>query len=322
MRRLVLALLLSQSAAAHVISMSTGTAALDGRVLEYRLQMPAYETARIKDPARALFSHVRFTSGPETARRTAQECHNDDANLICTAQYEFSATPDNLGVTCTFHEITVSNHIHMFRATRAGKTDQAILDANFPAATLAFRPPTAIEIARRDTTAGLLRVFSSAAQILLLFAIVIAARTRTELLISGAAFLAGEVSGTLAILRLNWQPNPRFAEAAAALALAYLALEILVFPKSQGRWLLALLFGAFQGMYFALFLGESGYRPVWVLTGAAVASVVTLAATALIGDGLGRLSLVSIYRRRVTQAAASILMITGAAWFAVRLAGR
>ena len=40
------------------------------------------------------------------------------------------------------------------------------------------------------------------------------------------------------ILRADWQPSPRFAEAAAALALAYLALEILAFPQSRGRWLL------------------------------------------------------------------------------------
>lgn len=323
MRALLVGLLLACCAVAHVISMSSGWVTVEGKHVEYLLRIPAYETSHIKDPAHTIFDHIRFTSGFETARRTSQECHDDPAsgNYVCAANYEFTAPVDKLGVECTFHEITVTNHIHMLRATRGTKTDQAILDAAFPSATLAFRPPTVTETALRESGAGLVRVFSSAVQILLLIAVVLAARSGRELLVAGAAFLAGEAIGTLGILRLAWQPAPRFSEAAAALGLAYLALEILAFPKSSGRWLLAFIFGGFEGMYFALFVSESGYNAGWVLTGAAVAGVGVLTVTVLAGRGLRRLPVIDQYRLLLTRLAATALMVTGAVWFTIRLKG-
>ena len=88
-----------------------------------------------------------------------------------------------------------------------------------------------------------------------------------------AAFLAGECAGTALLLRTLWQPPLRFAEAAVALAVAYLALEILSFPESGGRWMLAFVFGGFEAMLFALFVADSGYRAGWVLTGACLAAL-------------------------------------------------
>jgi len=303
--------------------MSTGWVTVEGRRVEYLLRMPSYETAHIKDPANAIFDHIKFTSGFETARRTSQECHDDPAsnNYTCAANYEFTAPPEKLGVECSLHEITVTNHIHMLRATRAGRFDQAILDAAFPSATLAFRPPTAVETAVKESGSGFIRVFSSASQILLLIALVLAARSRRELLVAGAAFFIGEAAGTLGILKASWQPTPRFSEAAAALALAYLALEILVFPASKGRWLLALIFGAFEGMYFALFVSESGYNPAWVVTGAALAGIFILTGAAFAGYGVSRIRAFEQRRLLFTRIAATALMISGSVWFAIRLKG-
>jgi hypothetical protein len=304
-------------AGAHVISMSTGWATIDGNRVEYILRMPTYEMANVRDPVQTLFDHIRFSSGFETGRRISQECHDDaaTASYLCAANYQFSAPVDRLGVDCTFYEVTVPNHIHMLHAERSGKSDQAILDSSFPSATLAFRPPTALERIAEQAGAGALRVWTSWAQVLLLTAIVLASRTRRELLAAGLAFLCGECAGTAVILRAAWQPSARFAEAAAALALAYLALEIVAFPLSRGRWLLALLFGAFEGMYFAVFLADSGYSPGYVLSGASVAAVIVLAAAAVLTRLIGRLHPLAV------RACAGALFITGAVWFIVRLRG-
>jgi hypothetical protein len=309
-RAFAIGLLTAAPAGAHVISMSSGFVTVAGNRVEYLLRMPDYEIAQLKDPARTLFDHIRFTSGFETARRLDGECHDDPAaaTLICAANYEFSRPVERLGVDCGFHEVTVPNHIHLLRAERAGKYDQAILDSAFSSATLAFRPPTAIETAIEQSAAGAMRVWTNLAQLLLLVALALAARSRRELALLAGAFLTGECGGTAILLRTPWQPPLRFAEAAAALALAYLALEILAFPKSGGRWLLALLFGGFQGMFFALFVAESDYGAGWVLAGACFA--------ALAVAGLCSLPKLGMTLRAI---GAGALMLTGIVWFCIRL---
>ena len=317
--RMLLALTFCAPAPAHVISMSTGWATIDGSHVEYILRMPKYELPPGKDPTAAIFAHISFYSGFETGRLTGAECHEDPtsgnnaANYLCGANYQFSAPVDRLRVDCTFYQVTVPNHIHMLHAELAGKSDQAILDSAFSTATLAFRPPTAAELVAEQAGAGAFRVWTNWAQVLLLLAIALASRTRRELLALAAAFLCGQIAGTALILRTAWQPSPRFTEAAAALALAYLALEIIAFPQSRGRWLLALLFGSFEGMYFAVFLTDSGYRFGYVLSGAAVASLLLLGVFGAFSPLLAR------YRALPLKAMAGALLATGSVWFVVRL---
>jgi hypothetical protein len=319
----LLAAMAAPAACAHAISMSTGYATVSGARVDYLVRMPSYEMGHVKDATHALFSHIRFTSGFETGRATGQECHDDPSSgsYLCAATYEFSQPVERLGVECTFYEVTVGNHIHMLHAERAGKSDQAILDSAFSSATLAFRPPTAAELAVEQAGAGAIRVWTNSVQLLLLIALAVAARNRSELLVTGAAFVAGECAGALAITRSAWQPSPRFAEAAVALALVYLAFEIIAFPKSRGRWILALLFGAFTGMYFSIFLAQSGYQPGWVLTGAAAAAIAVLALAMLLGYALRKLRLTELQYAVATRIAASGLLVTGAVWFVVRLRG-
>jgi hypothetical protein len=322
-RRAPYILLFCAAAHAHVISMSTGFATVNGNRVEYILRMPEYEMAHVKDPERALFDHIRFSSGFETGRRDGGECHDDPAsgNYICAANWEFSQPVDRLSVECSFYEVTVPNHIHMLHAERGGKLDQAILDSAFPSATLSFRPPTALEIAVEQSGAGAERVWTNAVQLLLLIALAVAARSRRELAYMAIAFIAGECVGTVVILRSGWLPPARFAEAAAALALAYLALEILAFPASAGRWLLALVFGGFAGMYFSIFVNDSGYRVSYVLLGAAVAGMAVLAAAATGAHLLRRARVPDRYRILLVRVAASALLVTGSAWFVIRLRG-
>jgi hypothetical protein len=286
--------------------MSSGFANVSGNRVEYLLKMPTYEV----QPGTDVLSHIRFTSGFETGRRIDGECSTDaaTATLICAADYQFSAPVEKLGVECSFYEVTVPNHIHLLRAERAGKYDQAILDSSISSATLAFRPPTAIETAIDQSVAGAKQAWRNLSQALLLVAIALAARSRKEFGLLFASFLAGECMGTAILLRTLWQPPLRFAEAAAALALAYLALEIVAFPQSGGRWIPALLFGGFQAMFFALFVSESGYEAGWVLTGACLAALPIAAVCAL--PRLGPW---------VRRGGACLLGATGVIWFVLRL---
>ena len=319
----LLLVLLSSGAFGHAISMSTGFATIKGNQVEYMLRMPAYEIGHLKDPEHILFQHIRFTSGFETGQLIGQECHLDapSGNFVCAANYEFRNPVDRLGVECTFFEITVPNHIHMLHAERAGKSDQAILDSSFTSAKLGFRPPTAAELAMEQSGAGATRVWTNGVQLLLLIALALAARSFAELCWTGLAFVAGESAGTAALLRSGWQPSPRFTEAAAALALAYLALEILAFPKSRGRWVLALIFGGFSGMYFSVFIAESGFLAAWVLAGAAFAGLAVLALAGLIGFVFSKAPLGPGPRLLLSRAAAAILLATGSYWFYLRLRG-
>jgi len=301
---------------AHVISMSTGWATVSGNQVEYILRMPKYEIGNASNPTRAIFDNIRFSSGFDTGAPIGEECHDDpaSANYLCAATYRFRSPVERLGVECTFYRVTAPNHIHMLHAELNGKSDQAILDAAFSSATLAFRPATAFEIFVEQFGSGAFRTWTNWAQMLLLVTIALASRGRREALLLGAAFIVGECAATPMIVRSGWQPSPRFTEAAAALALAYLAFEILTFPASRGRWLLALLFGAFQGMYFSVFVSDSGYRDLYVLGGAAFAAASVLALCALGGR-------VAPWRRGsiVFKGASGTLCAAGLAWFIIRL---
>jgi putative Ca2+/H+ antiporter (TMEM165/GDT1 family) len=80
-------------------------------------------------------------------------------------------------------------------------------------------------------------------------------------------------------------------------------------------------FGAFEGMYFSIFLSESGYRSSYVLAGAVVAAMLVLLLAAVAGYGVMRTRLPDRYRMLLSRGAASVLLIAGSVWFFVRLRG-
>src|SRR6185295_17884058 len=118
--------------------------------------------------------------------------------------------------------------------------------------------------------AGALRAFGGVVQLLFLASLVLAARNRRELLALAGMFLAGQVTSAVLVPLTNWQPAARFVEAAAALTIAYLAVEILALPRAGSRWLVAGVLGGFHGLYFELFLRNTGYSAGWVLAGASL----------------------------------------------------
>jgi hypothetical protein len=157
-----------------------------------------------------------------------------------------------------------------------------------------------------------MRALGGPVQILFLAALALAARSRRELAALALMFVAGQVAAVVLVPRLAWQPAPRFVEAAAALTVAYLAVEVLLLPKAGARWAVAGALGIFHGLYFHLFLQTAEYRPGWVLAGAAA---VELSIAALLSFAFSRLS------HRPVQLSASALLLFGMAWFILRLVG-
>jgi len=310
------ALLAAAAAAqAHVVSMSSGDLAITGVHAHYELRMPLYEVAHVQSPERALLSHIRFAG----ATLTGSACSADPARdtYLCTADYTFATPVEQLDVECTFPSITVPNHVHLLRAQLDGKQDQAVFDSAFPRATLRFRPPTAAEIVVTQSAAGFVRALGGAVQVLFLAALVLAARGKKELLALAAMFAAGQIAAAIIVPRTAWQPPPRFVEAAMALALAYLAVEILLLPQAGARWAVAGILGGFQGLYFCLFLQNTGYQPALVLAGAVAAQATVIAIFALAFSHIGRFA----KALRPVQVSAAGLLIFGMAWFFLRLRG-
>ncbi len=307
-------------ALAHVVSMSSGDISIDGAMARYELRMPIYEMAHVTDPGRAIFEHIKFKSGGKDARLLEGSCREekDQAVALCTARYEFPAPVDSLEIECTFHAITVPNHVHLLRAEKTGGLrDQAIFDFSFQKATLRFRPPTAAEIAMTEFGAGALRAVGGWVQVLFLASLVLASRSRKELMAIAGMFLVGQVAAATITPHTSWQPPARFVEAASALALAYLAVEILALPQAGGRWIVAAVLGAFHGLYFALFIQATAYRPAVVLAGAVMIEAVLIAVFALVLTRIGRITAAF----RPVQVSASALLVMGMVWFFLRLKG-
>jgi hypothetical protein len=314
MRRCWGLLLAALPAAAHVVSMSTGDIAIQGTKAHYELHMPLYEVAHIQAPERTLLQHIHFFSAGQEGRLLTSQCAPDTArdSYLCTADYEFAAPVEQLDVECTFPSITVPNHVHLLRARMGDKQDQGIFDLTFTRTTLRFRPPSAAEIAVTQSGAGFVRALGGVAQVLFLIALVLAARGRLELLTLAAMFLVGQAAAIFLVPHTAWHPAPRFVEAAAALTVAYLAVEVLLLPQAGSRWIVAGVMGVFHGLYFSLFIQSTGYRPELVLAGAALAEFAALAILGLILMRTGALI------HRIGEAA---ILACGLFWFVLRLKG-
>ena len=313
----VLALCAGVPAFAHVMSMSSGDLVIHGSAAHYEFRLPLYEVPHVANPQQSLFAHIRFSAGGHPAHLLTHSCRPDEAQAayLCSADFLFVAPVETLDVDCTFPEVTVPNHVHLLRADNNGKRDQALLDISFPHATLRFRPPTALETAAAQAGGGFMRAFAGSMQILFLMGLVLAARTRRELLALTCMFLAGQMVTALVVPHTNWQPAPRFVEAAAALTIAYLALEILILPAAGTRWLILGVLGGFHGLYFALFMRATGFHAAYVLAGGAAAEIAIIGLCA---------SIFSLARRKLAviqpvPVSASLLLAVGLAWFFVRL---
>jgi hypothetical protein len=298
---------------AHVLSMSSGELTIQGTHARYELRMPLYEIEHVSHPETALLEHIRFSG----AKRITGACHAEPARdaYLCDAEYQFTEPPDRVEAECTLASITAPNHVHLLRAEMGGRRDQGMFDLNFTRATLRFRPPGAGEVAITEATGGFLRALGGPVQILFLAALALAARSRGELLRLAVMFLTGQAAAVLIVPLTTWQPAPRFVEAAAALTVAYLAVEILLLPEAGARWFVAGVLGVFHGLFVYLFVQAAGYHPWFVLAGAFAGEISVIAMLSILFARVLRWS----RAWRGVQVSASALLVFGMIWFILRL---
>ncbi len=291
------AFLIAAPAWAHVVSMSSGELRIDGPLAAYELRIPMTEVAQMANPA-SILDHIHFDGGHLAKSRCAEE----SGAYVCHASYEFATmVPETLGVECTFFEVTAPNHVHWLSATRGANTDQEVFDKSFPRSELRFRPPSRTETLGRAFAAGFVRAATNWIGLLFLATLAIAARSAWPML----GFLAGEAAAILIGPKIPWPLPPRFLEAAMALTIAYLAVEILMQSKeSHLPWIAAAL-GLPHGFLIAGF-------PALHIAGAATLQLIAFAALALIASRA----------RKWQRPIAWTLLASGLAIFAVRLIAR
>ncbi len=300
---LALSLLPASPVFAHAVSMSTGELRVDGRLAVYELRIPLYEVAHVAHPETALMDHVRLSG----ARRITSDCHSESDTYVCIANYAFPGTPDlivdSVDVECTLHQITVPNHVHVLRVVSGTKSDQLVFDEKVTRGEVRFRPRSAFESLVLGLAEGMWRAIAGPGALFLL-ALALAARSHREAVLLVAMYLAGEWIMRAIAPRIPWPLAPRFVEAAMALTVAYLAIEILLLPNAGKRWAVVLVLGLFHGLSFAPL-------PAVYLAGASVMQASLIAILA----GLA-LRWLTAGSRRVSTV---MLLIGGAAWFVVRL---
>jgi hydrogenase/urease accessory protein HupE len=299
------------------MSMSSGELNVKRAQATYQLSMPLYEIVHLEQPERTLLESFRLFSGEAEVPPKFGSCsaNSDEGIYRCEASYEFAEPPDQIDIECKFSAVTVPNHVHVLRAIRGDVTEQAVFDFSLSRATIRFTPPTWSEVATSQLWAGVLRVLIGPFQVLFLAALVLAGRERRELVRLSLSFAGAEALAAAVLAGISWAPPPRFVEAAAALTVAYLAVEILVLPDAGYRWLIAAVMGVFHGFYFGSFLQQSGMDSLYVLGGVLLANALVLAALAYV---LGRLREGAPWLRPVKSGAA-VLFVIGLVWFVLRV---
>jgi hydrogenase/urease accessory protein HupE len=310
-------LLLPGLAHGHIMSMSSGQLEVEGSRVYYELRMPLYEIVHLEEPERSLLENFRlFDDGREiVARRGSCQADSDEGVYRCEATFEFPQAVEQLEVECTFAAVTVPNHVHVLKAIRGDVVEQAVFDFSFSRSQIRFTPPTTGELFFSQAAEGLVRVIAGPFQILFLVALVLAGRSRRELFSLAAAFIVAESIAAVILVYEPWQPPARFIEAAAALTVAYLAIEILILPEAGYRWLVASGMGVFHGFYFGSFLQQSEMDLLYVLTGVVIAEAVLL----LIFSYLSASLITAVPKLRPVKTGAALLFLVGIFWFVLRL---
>ena len=258
---LLLPVVIAIPAAAHTISMSTGELRITGTTAEYELRIPMYEVEHARD--RDLLKHVRFRSAGADAQILSESCAVEGEVYICRARMRFAGASDQVGVRCTLARATVPNHVHLLRAHRGDRLDQAAFDAGFEDASLRFRELTDFERAARALAPRFAALGFWMATSLVLLALATAGRNSRDAWVLTCIFLGAFVVAGLSWRFLPWQLAPRFLEAAAALASAYVATEVLLLPQTN-RSLTAAVLGIFAGLYVDAVMRTAVLSSLWI----------------------------------------------------------
>lgn len=317
LRATFLLFLAAGSLAAHSMSMSNGELSLEGDEAVLSIRVPDYEVQPLTNPRQKLLGAFVLRVDGQELERISGDCapNEEDGSYDCTSRFGWPEEAAVVEVECDLPDVVAPNHVHVLRAVSTDGAEQQVFDYPSRRQTFRFRPMGVAERIVSEAKAGAARILLGPAQMLFLFALVVAARGRRELVQMSAAFLATLASTAAAVSALNWQPPPGFADAAGALTIAYLAVETLTLPEAGGRWLVAGGMGAFHGLYFGLFLQQASMSTATVLLGAMTTAVLVLILLFGLALRLSKDFGDSLFRK----VCAGVLCLIGIGWFVVRL---
>jgi len=301
----------------HVMSLSSGELRLDGAHAELAIEVPLYEVSDLEKPESTVLDSFVLSSSAGEAKRLEAACETVESEgaFRCRASYALDEEPASVEVECRLAETVVSGHVHVLRAFRGDDIEQKVFDYTHRRHTFRFRALTPFELVTEAASAGFWRALGGPLQALFILALAAAARSRRELLVLLAAFVAAEAATAILASWQGWRPPARFLEAAAALTVAYIGVETLALPEASGRWLVAGGMGVFHGLAFGVFLQQTEFAPAPFLGGVAAAEGGLLALFAGAKSWLGR----AFGERRTAQALAGLLIVVGLVWFGFRL---
>ena len=298
---------------AHVLSVSQGDLTVDGPVATYELRMPLSELPDVDEPQRVLLDAIVLSSAGRSAATGSETCRSDAGQelYICSAEYRFAEAPASVLVRCDLPSVTVPHHVHILRSGSGETARQTVFDITIREAEVRFAPPTFWEVVGTQVGAGIRKPLTSPELFMFLLALALAARYQRELLACGGAFLGAQAAAVGVLSLLGWNPPIPFLEAAAALAVAYLAAEILFLPEATKRWLVCGGMGCLHGLFLGAFIQSVELNAGYVLPGA-------LGTEGLMAAGLGLLRL-RFVTRRLEQLGGILLLLSGLAWFGLRV---
>lgn len=305
------------SLAAHSMSMSNGELSLDGDEAVLSIRVPDYEVQQLANAQQALLGAFILRVDGQALERTSGECSANEAegSYDCTSRFAWPQDVAVVEVECDLPDAVAPNHVHVLRAVSPDGAEQQVFDYASRRRTFRFRPMGVVERFVSEVQAGAVRILLGPAQMLFLFALVVAARGRGELVRMTAAFLATLAATAVAVSVLGRQPPPGFTDAAGALTIAYLAVETLTLPEAGGRWLVAGGMGAFHGLYFGVFLQQASMSPAAVLFGVLTMTVLVLALVYALALRLSKDFGESLFRK----VCAGMLCLIGVGWFIAQL---
>lgn len=302
---------------AHSMSMSNGELRLEGQQAVLSIQIPDYEVQQVENRETVLLDAFTLLVEGVALERTEGSCaaNAPQASYDCISRFALPEGASVVEVECDLPGAVVPNHVHVLRAVSSAGAEQQVFDYALRRHSFRFQAMGAGERLFTEMRSGAVRVLLGPAQLLFLFALVLAARNRRELLRMTAAFLAVLAATAVATLALGWQPPPGFVDSAAALTIAYIAVETLALPEARGRWLVAGGLGAFHGLYFGVFLQQAPMWPAAVLSGVFIACLFVLVLIFGTVERLPKDFRESLFRK----IGACSLCIIGIGWFIVRL---
>ena len=312
MRRAALAVVTVLPLCAHMVSMSSGTLRVEGAQLIYEARIPLYEIPNIPQFEKLLFDEVHFRSRSGEAKLTKSACTADKAEGFyrCEASFTLAQPEEELEAYVGWHRVIAKNHTHVLSAMRGDVTAHAVLQASSPSAKLRFRPLTQTEQLTEGARAGVQWFLTTPVMFLLLVSMIAASRSLPEFKLLAVCFVAGQA---LPLLAASVTPmlNPRFLELASALAVAYLAVEILFLPQAGTRWIVVAVVGLFPGLALAAIVRQTELSGagVWLGAQSIEAAVAAVCGYAWLRYGAGR---------GLDRTIGVLLLILGAGWFAYR----